>query len=172
MNNIGTEVQIYNTLKERLKEVFDLEDDDEALLDTLDGETGLSDVILKLVRDAKRSEAFAEGMKAIIADNVTRKKRFEARADKLRALAAWAMQEVGLTKVEDAGMSVSQRQGKPSLVIGGQCEPGDTTPFTKQKTVYSWDLPALREAVEYRDPEALEIAWLSNAKPVLTIRTK
>ena len=94
MNNIGTEVQIYNTLKERLKEVFDLEDDDEALLDTLDGETGLSDVILKLVRDAKRSEAFAEGMKAIIADNVTRKKRFEARADKLRALAAWAMQEV------------------------------------------------------------------------------
>ena len=170
MVNLHVEVGIYNVLKSRLAEAYNLEDDDTALLDTLEGQSPIQDIITKMVRDAKRAEAYAEAMKAIIADNTACKKRHETRAEKLRELAAWAMQECGLKTIQEADLTISQREGKPPLVITR--EPTTFDNYTTRKVVYSWDRDALRSAVEARDQEALSIAHLSNSSLILTVRTK
>jgi hypothetical protein len=170
MANISSEIQIYQILKLRIMEAFNLEDDDQALIDTLEGQTPIKDIIVQLIRDAERAEAFAEGIKTIIKDNQARKERLETRVEKLRAMASWAMQETGLKKIEESDMTISQRQEIPPLVITR--EPDITTPFTKMKEIYSWDKVALRAAVESGNQSATAIAYLGNAKPVLTVRTK
>ena len=171
MANIGLEVQTYKTLKERLALAYSLEDDDEALLDTLDGELPLTDIIVKMVREAKQAEAYAKGIKSIIADNQARKKRLEDKADKLRGLAAWAMGECGLSKISEADLTISQHKG-PSVLVLDVLEPTHLDTYTKQNITYSWDKEALQTAVEAGDEEALTIAHMSNAKSVLTVRCK
>jgi len=171
MANINTEVAIWNTLKERLALAYQLDDDDEALLQTLEGELPLTDIILQMVREAKHAEAYAEGLKAIIADNQARKRRLEEKAEKLRGLAAWAMGEVGLTKLQEADVTISMRMGKSAPVIDVP-DPMDDGPYVKSKITYSWDKDALREGIGIGDADALAIAHMSNPKPTITIRTK
>lgn len=173
MQNVNLEVAIWNTLKERLALAYNLEDDDEALLSTLQGELPLTDVIVKMVREAKQAEAFAEGLKTIIADNQARKRRFEDKAEKLRGLAAWAMGEINMTRLQEADVTVSMRMGKPTLVIDAVEEPGPMDrPYITMKEVYSWSKVALRDAIEAGNDDALAIAHMSNPKPILTVRTK
>lgn len=173
MANIGAEIQIWTTLRERLALAYELESDDDALLQTLEGELPLTDIILQMVRDAKQAKAFAEGLKTIIADNQSRKKRFEEKAEKLRELAAWAIQEAGITKpIIAPDMTISKRMGEPALVIDYLDEPDILSPYTKMKEVYSWDKDALRDAVESGKEDALAIAHMSNPRPILTVRSK
>jgi len=173
MANLNTEIQIYKILKERLALAYDLESDDDALLMTLEGETSVTDIILQMVREAKQAEAYAEGLKAIISDNQTRKRRLEEKAEKLRGLAAWAMGECGLTKLQEADVTISMRMGKPTLVIdAGEPDISSPSTFVKMKEVYSWDKDALIRFIESGNEVALAIAHMSNPKPIITVRTK
>ena len=172
MANLRTEIEVYNVLKTRLAEAYSLEDDDAALLDTLEGASPIQDIIIKMCRDAKLAEAYAEAMKAIIADNAARKKRHETRAEKLRELAVWAMQEISLKKIEEADLTISQRTGEKKLIVTTDADISSPERFTRMKEVYSWDREALRVAVESGDQQAMAIAYLDNAFPILTIRTK
>ena len=172
MSNIATEVQIWKTLKERLALAYNLEDDDDALLQTLEGELPLTDIILQMAREAKQAEAYASALASIINDNQRRKHRLEEKAERLRALAAWAMGECGLTKLQEADVTISMRMGKPTLVIDADEPKYPKIPFTKVIFSYAWDKEGLRAAVERGDEDALAIAHMSNPKPQLVVRSK
>lgn len=169
---IGTQVAIYKLFLERIMEEHLLEEDDQALRDTLDGELPLTDMIVELVRKAKRDEAFVDALHHIMMDNKVRKQRLERRADKLRELAAWAMQEIGLTRIEEADMTISQRQGQPPLVITAPASPIGPGLYVKETHKYEWDKAALREALSSDHIIAPDYATLGNPQPILTVRTK
>lgn len=166
MANLKVEAQIYVTLKARMMETFSLEEDSEVLRDTLDGMSPLSDIILNMIRTAKRSEAFAEGIKTIMADNKARKERLEIRAAKLRDLASWAMLECGLSKIEESDITISRRVSNPSVVITD--EAAVPLEFCRVKT--EPDKTKIKEAMD-RGEHLAFAAW-SNPHPILIVHTK
>lgn len=166
---LNTAVIVYNELKERLIREFEFDGDDPVILDTLDGLQDLKERLVWLAREAQRAEAFAEAIKEIIAENKERKDRFERRSDKLRALIAWAMQETGIKKIEEADMTISQRVNNPSIVT--TIDPEDAPEqFRKVKTTYSFDIKTIYE--ELSDGKKFDWAHFGNASPSITIRTK
>jgi seryl-tRNA synthetase len=166
---LSNTVAIYNAIKAQLAEEFDLEEDDAALLDTLDGESNLKDVLSAMAREVERCEEFAEAINNIIVSNKQRKERFERKADKLRQSIGWAMQEAGLKKVEAADVTLSLRNNPPSLVT--TCEPEDAPDnFRTVKTTYAFDKKAIKEALAEGD--ILSFAYLNNQPQSVQIRTK
>lgn len=166
---LSNTVAIYNAIKAQLAEEFDLEDDDAALLDTVDGETDLKEVLAGMAAIVNTYEEYAEALKRIIDANKERKDRFERKADKLRQSIGWAMQEAGLKKVEAADVTLSLRNNPPSLVT--TIEPEDAPEnFRTVKTTYAFDKKAIKEAIAEGDGP--EWAHLNNQPPSLQIRSK
>lgn len=157
-------VRIVAELRERLKAEYGLDDDDEALADTIDGETDLGEQLAKLARDALRSEYMAKGIGELIKDTHLRKARLEHRAEKLRAVINWAMSESGMKKIPAPDMTLSLSRGKPPLSIEDE---GDVPePFCRLKL--EPDKRIIREAIENGD--YIPFARLGNASPILTIK--
>jgi hypothetical protein len=96
-----------------------------------------------------------------------RLERIEMRGTKKRQLALDAMQEAGLSKLEQPDFTASTRPGTPSLIISAE----DAIPATywipqPPKIDRQSMLASLKRGLEI--PGAL----LSNPKPVLVVRTK
>jgi lipid II:glycine glycyltransferase (peptidoglycan interpeptide bridge formation enzyme) len=166
---LSQSVIVYNELKDRIAREFGLEEDDQALLDTLEGETDLQSRLIWLARQANEAEEFATAMKAIMADNKARRDRFEAKAEKLRSLIAWAMQEVGLTKIAAPDVTLSLRMLAPQLVTTTEAE-SVPDEFRKVKVSYTFDKDAIKAAIN--NGQQIEWAHYGNASPSLTIRTR
>lgn len=165
---LNQDVTIYNVMKARLIDEYGLDEDDTALLDTLDGMSDIKERLVWLAREARRTEAFSDSLKEIIKENRERKDRFDKRADKLRALIAWAMQETDIRKIEAAEMTLSMRMNAPSLVT--TIEPENAPDWArKEKITYTFDRDAIKEHLEH---EELEWAHMNNGAPSVTIRTK
>ena len=163
---LSNSVRVVAELRERLKAEFGLDDQDEALTDTLEGATDLPEQIGRLAREALRTEAYAEGMKALIRENAERKSRLEVRAAKLRSIVAWAMSDSGMTKLPLPDMSLLLSVGKPPLIV----EENVTIPDQFCRIKYEPNKTVIREALERG--EELVFARLGNAGQVLTIRSK
>src|SRR5450631_4294527 len=111
------EVRIYNSLREQLLNGgFDLTDDDQCLLDSLEGMSDVREQIAAVIRDARHAEAMAKGVAEIIKDNQARKSRLEVRSDRLRKLAFDAMQECKIPKVEAPDLTISIAKGVPRVI--------------------------------------------------------
>lgn len=168
---LSTDVKVYQQIKERLMRDFCLGEDDQALIDTLDGLSDLKERISILARRANERKYLAAGLKALIEDQKLRMKRLEDGEEKLRELVAWAMQEAGIDKITAPDMTISQRMGVPPLIV----EPIDPEPFAKSdfvrtKTIYSWDKDAIGRALN--EGRLVPFAHFGNPRPQLTIRTK
>jgi hypothetical protein len=163
---LSNSVRIVAELRERLKTEFGLDDGDEALETTIEGETDLPEQIARLARAALRSEAYAEGMKALIRENAERKARLETRAAKLRGVIAWAMSDSGMTKLPLPDMSLSLSQGKPPLIV----DEGAVIPDELCRIKREPDKTAIRSALDRGDN--LAFARIGNAGQVLTIRNR
>lgn len=108
MPNIELQTHVYRELKSRLLQANpELAQDEQTLLDTLEGATDLEDGLASVALSALEDEAFATALKGMIADMETRKSRFADRAQKRRELILWAMQEAGLKKI-----------AKPAITLG------------------------------------------------------
>jgi hypothetical protein len=154
-------------LREQLKEAFGLADDDQALIDTLEGASDFADLCAAALREAKAREAMAEGLKALIFDMQTRKARMEHAAERIRVLVADAMLEAGERKLALPDMTVSVRLGKPKLAIDPDRIPDR---FKIPTTTFRPNREAIQEAVDHGDlPEGVTI---SNPQPVIAIRGK
>jgi hypothetical protein len=165
-NNIQTSVRIYEAIKEQLAFEHDLLPEDQCLIDTLDGLTDLNEQIAALVRDAVRAKAMADALKIIIEDNASRKQRFEAKAERLRALALWALTEANIQRVEAPDMTISQVPGRPSVVITDEAAIPDE--FCKLIRV-----PKKTEiAEELKSGRFVPYAVWSNPEKVLRVQTK
>ena len=168
MSNVATEVQIFNALRNRLAELYSLDKDDEAILDTVAGETKLTDVIAAMIRESQVAKAQAAGVCALASEMLARSARLETKHEKLRDLAKWAMLEAGLPKLSEPDFSVSISKGRQKVVTVG--EPDGINTYVKEKITRQWDKDAIRADLEAG--VTLSFAYLGNAEPVLTVRGK
>lgn len=164
---LSHDVRIYLDLKERLKAEFGLDDDDQTLLDTLDGETELDGHLIAMLRKARHDEANAEALANIIKDNQERKKRLEARAGKLRALVTWALSETGQKRLEAPDFTASLAKSKPPLLVTD--EETAITIFPKCRPP-ELDRAALRESL--LNGARHSFAALGNPEFHLTVRVR
>jgi len=169
MSNVAAEVQIFNALRNRLAEIYSLDKDDEAILDTVAGETNLSDIIAAMIRESRVAKAQAEGVCALASEMLARSARLEAKHEKLRELAKWAMLEAGLKKLPEPDFSASIGKGARKVVTTRDPDSGDYL-FAKTKTTFSWERDIIKQALE--NGETLDFAYLANPEPVLTVRGK
>ena len=165
---LSNTVSIVAELRERLKIEYGLEDDDEALETTLEGETDLNEQLARIARDAIRTEAMAKGLGDLVKENQSRKARLEHRAEKLRALVSWAMQESGTKKIPAPDLTLSLGMGRPPLIMDEGAEVPEQ--FCRVKPEPEPDRKCIREAIE--NGEEITFARLGNASPTLTIRTR
>jgi hypothetical protein len=166
MSFFGSELKKYQLLRERL--LMDYPHvDSETLADTLEGITNLHEMIAAVVRSALVDEALQMGLRSRLDDMKTRLERFQTRAAKKRSLALEAMIEAGLTKLEQPDFTASTRAGLPSLIV------------TNERLVpHSYWLPQPPKldrqllAADIKRGAEVPGAELSNAAPVLAVRTK
>jgi hypothetical protein len=160
------EVSKYVVLKERLLVSFPTADED-TLLDTLEGITDLHEMIAAVIRSALGDEALHSGLRFRIDDMKERLSRLEIRASKKRELALGAMTEVGLSKLEQPDFTASARAGPPALIVVAE-ERIPSAYWVPQP-------PKLdRQSILGELKRGIEIpgVQMSNAKPVLSVRTK
>jgi len=171
--NIHHKARIVEELQSRLAEAMNDEDADFLATQLASEAADLEAVCISALREARQTEAYAEALKTIIADNRARKERLELRAEKIREAVIAAMASAGLPRLVAPDMTVSFRQNKPGIAFA--CEPDVSIAdqyggFIKMKEVYSWDKEAVREWLDAGN--TLSFAKLTNAPPSLTLRSK
>ena len=144
---VGASVQEYRLTKERLLAAFPQLDEDEcALLDTLEGITSLQEQIVALMRSADNDRILYLGIKERMMELAARLTRMESRYEGKRNLIAHAMAAADLKKIEAPDWTLSLRRIPPSVVIQNEELIPDT--YKKSKTVVSVDKVALKAALE------------------------
>jgi hypothetical protein len=158
----------YAELRESLKREYGLADDDQALIDTLDGMSDLKDMLIWGARRVKELEAQSAGLKDYIGQLKTRLDRIDGAAERLREQMAVAMMEGNTGPIKDAAVSLSARIGPRRVVISDELALPNG--YLKAKTTYTPDKDAIRAELEAGRPVAG--AQLSNGQPMLTLRVK
>jgi len=164
--DLGHQVHLYQTLKERLTSAFP-DADDQTIGDTLEGITNLHEIIAAIIRSALADEAFQSGLRSRLDDMRQRLSRLEDRSAKKRQLALQAMAEAGLAKLEQADFTASVRTGPPSLIIVAEQDipAGYWIPQPLKLDRQS----LLGDLKRDRDIPGVQIR---NSQPVLSVRTK
>jgi len=91
-------------------------DDDQTVIDTVDGETDAISALRRTVQLAIEAEAHAEAAKALAANYVERRKVLEDRAERYRRAAAAFLQEVGEKSLRLPEATISWRHTGPQIV--------------------------------------------------------
>lgn len=157
----------YQRVRESLLASFpELAEDEDALADTLDGETALLDAIARLIREARVDAATAKAMGEITDQMNDRRTRIDDRADKRRAAALALMQAAGVAKVERPDFTASIGAGRPKVTITDETLLPDRFIRITRAANKSAVGDALKAGTEV--PGAL----LGNAEPTLTVRTR
>ena len=144
----------------------ELADDDQALSDTLDGETDAIDVIARFIREGREDEAMAAALDAMMKDMGERKARIRSRADRRRGIALSLMQAIGERKVERPDFTASIRAVPPKVEITDEA----ALPDALCKVTRAPDKVAIKQAIEHGDQ--VPGAVLGNGGESLTVRTK
>lgn len=153
-------------LKEKLKAEF--ADDPELARDTIEGETGLEDLIAWASKEMLAAQALSFGIEKVLDDMEARMKRFDKRATNLRQTIEAAMLAGEVDKLEFPHVTLSiAKGGQPKVVItNSEVLPPDclrTPPPVPDRTLIKKRL---------LDGDTIPGAELSNPAPHLTVRTK
>jgi hypothetical protein len=143
-----------------------ISEDDPDFITLVENETDALERIRRILRAARYAEADAEKLKAMMADMAERKKRFEAKADTLRAIAKTAMEGLGLPKLHAPDFTASLSGGRPPLIIADE----EAIPSQLCRIKREPDKTAIRKALEAG--EVIPGAELGLSSSTLTVRTK
>lgn len=94
--------------------------DDETLRDTLEGLSSLPEAIAAVIRAYLEDLSLAAAVGSRITDMQERLARFEARAEKKRALVTQVMERADLKKLQEPDFTVSLRAVPPALVVSDE----------------------------------------------------
>ncbi|MDE2165839.1 MAG: siphovirus Gp157 family protein [Alphaproteobacteria bacterium] len=108
-------------LRKCLEEGFP-EADDETLRDTLEGLSSLPEVLSAVIRAYLEDLSLAAALGMRIADMQERLARFEARAERKRALVTQVMERAELKKLQEPEFTVSLRTVPPGLVVSDEAQ--------------------------------------------------
>lgn len=152
-------------LKDQLLAVYpQLAEDEQALLDTLDGMDTLNEQVVAILRHAIEREAHGKALGELIEAMRARKQRLEAGARSLRAAALHAMQEAGIPKIPAADMTVTVSPGKAKLIVTDEAAVPESLCRIKREP----NLTAIAEYVKERGQPPAWAAW-GNPQPFLQI---
>ena len=168
---LSASARIVAELRDRLKVTYGLTDGDEALENTLEGQTALPEMLAAMVRQALDCEDQFDAIGTRIKAMATRAERLGAKAQNLRAQVAWAMQEAGMKRIPSDALpeaTVSLSDGRAPLVIPNDDEVPDS--YCRIKKVREPNKKMIRDELEAG--ERFAFAILGNPKPTLTIRTR
>jgi Siphovirus Gp157 len=164
--NLTTWARAWKDLSGRLQEDFGLDPDDEALLDTLAGESSLPEKVALVLQAARQAVGFADAIDKIIDENEARKARFERRAEKLRNAVLAALIEAGEKRMELPGMTAVVAHGAPELLLE----------VLKLPEAFFRQPPPVVKRAEVRAAlnrgEIVPGAMLGNAAPHLVVKTR
>lgn len=143
------------------------EPDEQAILDTLEGETNLHEALIEVAESALDDEALAAAIQTRIEALQARKSRCETTAEHKRGLIIMAMERAGLKQVKGVSATLSVKPLPGKAVINDEAVMPARF-FVPQDP--RLDRKALTEAL--RNGEQVEGATLSNGGVSLTIRVK
>jgi hypothetical protein len=144
-----------------------LNEDDALLADTIEGETGLFEMIDSLLARRASDLVMIEGTKAVVADLEARTERFKRRIEADRALIEQAMMIAELPKIERPCATLSLSARAPRVEITTEADIPAEFWKAGEPTL---DRKALKAALE--SGRHVAGAVLSNAAPSLTVRVK
>jgi len=109
----------HEALRAELKQAF-AGIDDETLRDTLEGLSNLPDALAAVIRSYWEDLTLAAALGMQITDMQARLARFEAQAERKRALVTKVMERVKLQKLQEPDFTVSLRAVPPGLVVSDE----------------------------------------------------
>jgi hypothetical protein len=115
-STLATEISTYQILAKQLKARF-AELDEDTLADTLEGFSQLPDLITEIVRSGLDDEVLVNALKERLEEMQARLARLKERHDKKRAMAAWAMSQAEIRRIQAPDFSLSLRPGSQRLEI-------------------------------------------------------
>jgi ribosome-associated translation inhibitor RaiA len=168
-HKLEQELTHYQYLKDRLiANCPELEDDEQALLDTLEGETSVNELCLKAIRQTEDDQDLIAGIDQRINQLKERKQRLQHRVEATRNAVASVMERAGIQKVQGADYTLSCRAIKPSVRIVNEDDlPED---YWREKVSRSPDKTTIKQALD--DGYDVPGAALSNGGTGLTVRAK
>lgn len=158
----------HNALRDELIRRFGaaLADDEQALIDTLDGLSDLDEQIIAVMRSADDDEVLVNGIKARVDELQARALRIGERAATKKAAVVQAMQAAGVRKIEAPDFTLSLRNVPPTVQITDEAALPEG--FVTTKITRAPDKRALKEALQAG--EAIPGATLGNGGVGLTVR--
>ncbi|WP_262269565.1 siphovirus Gp157 family protein [Microvirga yunnanensis] len=114
------EVKTYTNLKQSIKQEFDLDEHDPALLDTLEGVSDLPELLARAAQSVLLLKAQAKGIDGLIDSLEARKVRYETRADRLRQKILHAMLDTGLKRLPTHELTVLVKSGGQEVDVHTQ----------------------------------------------------
>ena len=160
------QLRIWNAFKAQLM-AQGLDEDDQYLLDTLEGLTSLHEVLISMISAAVEADTMAEAQKLRISDLQERRARYERRADRLRAFALQVMESAGLKSIEAPEFTFVTRPTPQKVVITNpESIPNE---YLRQKAPEP-DLTAIGKAL--KAGEEIPGAILGNGGTTLQIKTR
>jgi hypothetical protein len=113
---LRTEISNYLILGEQLKAQF-AELDEGTLADTLEGVSQLPDLVIQIMRSGLEDDVLANALKQRVDEMHARLSRLRERHDKKRAMAAWAMSQAEIPRIQAPDFSLSLRPGSQRLEV-------------------------------------------------------
>jgi hypothetical protein len=169
---IKNELTSYQRLRDEIIQAYELDPEDQALMDTLEGETNLHKILAAFAREIENREAMAMACAELAQKKSDRAKRLMDGAKRMRGLLAETMTEAGIKRLSEADLLVTVRPGKPALKIVDeeQLHPA----FTKTTVEIKPDRTKLKAELDRCEAEGAVFAVpgvvVTNGAPVLTIR--
>jgi hypothetical protein len=141
--------------------------DDDALTDTVDGLTNLSDMLAEIIRSRLDDLTFCDALRGRIREMQSRLARLTERADRKQRVVAATMDDVGLNKLVEPDFTLSLRSLPPQLVV--------TAENTIPEAFWRPQAPKLeRQALlaALKAGEQVPGAVLDNGGTTISVRTK
>ena len=164
--NIHADLPLIARVAEQIREMLGDDYDDDAFLDTLDGETDAADILDRVVAKMQDAEALADAIRGQIAELTARRQRIDARAEAMRATLLTIIDAMGMTKVERPRATISRRAGLLSVRITDET----AIPTQLCKVVQSPDKAAIKKQLQAG--EAVPGATLEAGPDGVTVRVK
>lgn len=166
---LSAHVEIYKRIRAEIAADAGLADDDEAVIDTAEGETDLADVLTKILRASRFAAAQAKGIAELQRQMADRKARLECRAARLKAIAMNAMAEADIAKLSAPDFTASRGHAQPPLIVPDESAVPDEFCRIKREPDKTKIAAALKEANAIG--RVFNFAYFGERAETLTVRS-
>jgi|SRR5215469_4108212 len=118
-NSISLSIAEYESIRDQLRDTHP-DVDERTLADTVEGITSLHEILAAVVRGYLEDLSLVAALGMRIEEMQGRLARFEARAEKKRALVTQVMERAELNKLQEPDFTVSLRAVPPGLVVSDE----------------------------------------------------